>query len=307
MVDERKKAKKTDEVLIEAGTSFVKAVVEAEDDLTSVEQGTTSTAAAIAAAMEVADIDVGDEMRLTVDEKATESIRSNNDENPIRVVGGLFWDGHMKPVIKQTHAEKDIQDLLSEDRMEDRGDADRGQIYELGYHTASMEGEEETLNVDFMNKRRSGGSLVVTKGSNRMLGNNVKVKDAPLAHVEPRPKSLAEVHRAKLYTENAAIETDQEAILDKENHNATGEGLDAAETPPQSSRNDQRIPTKTTSAPVSGMSETEKELRSNIIIAAKKRREAEVQLQNANAEGEAKPAKVPKHGSSSMFRGVGIV
>lgn len=313
MVDERKEAKKTEEALIEAGYSFVEAIVEAEDDLTSVEQDTTSTAAAIAAAKEVADA-VDDESHLTVDKKETESIRSNKDDSAIHVVGGLFWDGHGKPVIKQTHAEKDIQDLLIEDRMEDRSDADREKFYELGSRTASMEGEGATLNDYSMNEMQARGSLVVTKGRNRMIGNNIKVTDVPLAHLEPRPKSLAEVHRAKLYIETAAIETDQEAVLDKENRTDAAAGHESAETSSPSSGNDKRnrpavkkFPMKARSAPASGMGKMEKELRSGIIIAAKKRREAEVQLQNANSKEEAKHGRVPKHGSSSMVRGDGIV
>jgi hypothetical protein len=302
--EQRVETRKTEDALIEAGTSFVEAIVEAEEDgwtvpetLASIEQqDTDSTAAAIATAKAV---DIDESSRLTeTAEEGTDTVTNNYKD-----ADGLFWDSKAQKK-KRSHAQKDIHDLLKEEEEggEEAGgeDEDAGKS-EFDFTVAAAGGKPST---DAKTARRGGGSLVVTAGN---TGNAVKMKSLSGG---AKPVRLADVKKAVVGSEAAvavAAEAD-EVAQNKSEEGVLEEGWhDQPQPPPPAAQGKNRAAVvkkavvKSSSPAATGITDEENKLRSKSIKAGRDRHAAETVLRIANANAAA--SEKEQSSSSTMIRG----
>ena len=190
VADQHAEARKTEDALIEAGASFVEAIVESEEDLTSIEQiDTQSSAAAIAAAEQEVASEVGAGADVNADDVA-ESASSGAKKGD-----GLFWAD--KPVAKVTHAQKDIEDLL----MDDEPSAGVDDAAAYGTLAAEVQASASAVSKDD-HPQGGGGSLTIRarkgrkEGVDDKLDNVIRVTQTAHQVSQSPALSISMVHRA---------------------------------------------------------------------------------------------------------------
>ena len=290
---QRAEMKKSEDILIDAGASFVEAVVESEEDTSSTWQNSSSSLDAIYAARKEIEHNLKPEVTI---EQVSEKLPSP-DESAAK--SGLFWGKRGK----YSHAQKDIQDLLAGDEV-----PDDGEIASATWSQSFLDDESSNLMRD--TPLYAGGSVIVNKQDRSHKSgraNSIEMKDESLGTFLAK---TAEMHQAKFRVESERhYDNVSASSVPPENDNAT-ESSDDVDMNIQTGRSNAETVQRSTIAKsirkpkykksYEGglMSQQEKEL----LAARKKRQAAEAELRKvSNASKEA------IKGSSEMIRGSSLL
>jgi len=284
--NERDEMRKADETLLDAGASFVDAVVEAEEDLSSVPQDSQSAASAVAAAAALlaggrsANPDAAADNALDLKKNGLvdeESTRRDTHVGSSSADVGLFWassdsEGSKSIKKKFSHAEKDIHDLLDGDRPNE-----------------GMSETHDGIPIDqLMSAGRGAISRQSGKQSSIILSKNARARVEGAAKAPPL--SISDVHHAKLYevgapplpvaVSNDIVEEDISYQRVTHNRSTAAEPSESKASLPKRPRPRPRPAGTTQTGPPR---HSEIALRSQFLAATKKRKETEAALRAASS------------------------